>query len=196
MLNLADAPDCVDRVPRGVAVGTSCIRCHASLRAVYPLSTLTSPEDNCYWPRLVTDVSHVGLLEPAHPSPSTDELMSSPTERSEAPRAVIVVYHPKEGQTEALVACIRDHLPVLRSEGLATNRPALVLRAASGAFVEIFEWCSDKAIEEAHQNPAVLALWERFGACCEYIPLASLPEAHQPFSSYTPVTFGSDRAAV
>ncbi len=122
--------------------------------------------------------------------------MSSPTERPDAPRAVVVVYRPKEGQTQGLLACIRDHLPVLRAEGLATDRPPLVLRAASGAFVEIFEWRSDEAIAQAHQNPAVLALWERFRACCEYIPLASLPEAQQPFSPFERVSLGAGPAAV
>ena len=121
--------------------------------------------------------------------------MSSPAERSDAPRTVIVVYRPRDGQTETLLACIRDHLPVLRAEGLATDRPPLVLRAASGAFVEIFEWRSDDAIAQAHENPAVLALWERFGACCEYIPLASLPEAQQPFSPFEHVSLDDGATA-
>jgi hypothetical protein len=59
-----------------------------------------------------------------------------------------------------------------------------VLRAKDGALVEIFEWCSAEAIERAHGNPAVQALWSRFGACCDYVPLASLPEAQQLFSPF------------
>ena len=112
------------------------------------------------------------------------------------PRTVVVVYRPKEGQTAQLLACIRDHLPVLRAEGLATDRPPLLLHAASGAFIEIFEWRSEEAITQAHDNPAVLALWTRFGACCEYIPLASLPEAQQPFSAFEHVVITTDSTAV
>jgi hypothetical protein len=110
--------------------------------------------------------------------------MTSPAERSDEPRTVVTAYRPKDGKVDELLACVRDHLPVLRAEGLATDRPALVLRAASGAVVEIFEWRSDAAIAQAHHNPTVLALWERFGACCDYVPLASLPEARQPFSPF------------
>ena len=122
--------------------------------------------------------------------------MSSPAEGPDTARTVIVVYRPREGQTQELLGCIQDHLPVLRAEGLATDRPPLVLRAASGPFVEIFEWRSDDAIAQAHQNPAVLALWERFGACCDYIPIASLPEAQQPFSPFEHVSLRIDSSPV
>ena len=110
--------------------------------------------------------------------------MSAPAARAEMPRAVVVAYRPNAGRTEEFLTCLRDHLPVLRAEGLATDLPPVVLRAASGAFVEVFEWRSDAAVERAHDNPAVQALWARFAACCEYVPLASLPEAQQLFSPF------------
>ncbi|HEV2125317.1 MAG TPA: hypothetical protein VGW38_21415, partial [Chloroflexota bacterium] len=69
--------------------------------------------------------------------------MSSPIAGSEAPRTVIVAYQPITDRTPEFLACLRDHLPVLRAEGPATDRPPVVLRAASGAFVEVFEWRSD-----------------------------------------------------
>ena len=120
--------------------------------------------------------------------------MTSPASRTDAPRAVAAAYRPKGGRARELLACVRDHLPVLRAEGLATDRPPLVLRAADGTLVEIFEWRSEEAIERAHGNPAVLALWDRFAACSDYVPLASLPEAQQPFSSFEPVDLGADAA--
>jgi hypothetical protein len=110
--------------------------------------------------------------------------MSARVEHPDGPRAVVVVYRPKDGREDELLACVRDHLTVLRAEGLATDLPPLVLRAASGAIVEIFEWRSEGAIASAHANPAVQVLWGRFGACCEYAPLASLPEAQQLFSPF------------
>ncbi|MEP7329850.1 MAG: hypothetical protein ABI777_11610 [Betaproteobacteria bacterium] len=97
---------------------------------------------------------------------------------------VIASFRPKPGMSAALDACARDHLPILRVEGLATDRPALVLRATDGTLLEIFEWVSEAAIEAAHANPAVHALWDRYGACCEYVTLGDLAEARTMFPSF------------
>ena len=44
-----------------------------------------------------------------------------------------------------------------------------------------------RALEEAHHNPAVLALWAEFEPACEYIPLSGLPESQHPFSEFNPL---------
>ena len=100
---------------------------------------------------------------------------------------VLAVYRPKPGQSEALDHLVTEHLPILRAEGLATDHPATVLKAADGSVVEIFEWVSADAIDRAHANPAVMALWARFAAACDYLPIADLPEAKQMFSPFTRV---------
>jgi len=100
---------------------------------------------------------------------------------------VIVAYRPLAGKEEELLALIREHVPTLRSEGLATGREPLVMRAGSGAFVEVFEWESSDAIDRAHSNPKVLAMWERFARVCEYESLADLPESQRPFSPFDPI---------
>jgi quinol monooxygenase YgiN len=100
---------------------------------------------------------------------------------------VIVCYRPKAGKEQDLVAAIKDHLPVLRAEGLATDREAYVAKAKNGTYVEIFEWKSQKAIDAAHDNAAVMKLWERFGACCDYEMIGNVPEAKQLFSPFEPV---------
>ena len=55
---------------------------------------------------------------------------------------VMALFRPKPGKDAELVACMRDHLPVLRAQGLATERPTTILRASDGTLVEIFEWMS------------------------------------------------------
>ena len=89
---------------------------------------------------------------------------------------VAVVYRPKAGRAADLLNLVREHVPILRAQGLATERAPLVLRAADGALIEIFEWNSQEAIDRAHTNSAVQAVWGRFGECCEYGTLASLPD--------------------
>lgn len=102
-------------------------------------------------------------------------------------RIVIIAYRPRDGKQAELLEAIRDHVPILRAEGLATDRPPLALRARDGTYLEIFEWASSEAIEAAHANAAVQALWERFGEACEYRTLASLPEAADMFAEFEPV---------
>ena len=97
---------------------------------------------------------------------------------------VIAVYRPKDGREAELLGCIRSHMPVLRAEGLVTEREPLVLRAPDGAIVEIFEWKSREAVEKAHHNEAVRGLWARFDACCTFGTLSSLPGSDGPFPSF------------
>jgi len=52
--------------------------------------------------------------------------------------------------------------------------------------VEVFEWAAG-GMERAHSNPAVLALWARYGEACDYVPLTTLPEASNMFASFTPL---------
>ena len=102
-------------------------------------------------------------------------------------RFVIVAYAPKPGMADRLLAAVGKHLAVLRAEGLVTDRPAYVMRAADGTVVEVFEWESAEAIAKAHQTPAVQGLWAEFGAACDYRPLAGLAECQQMFAEFDAV---------
>ncbi len=52
--------------------------------------------------------------------------------RESGPMGVMVMalFRPKAGKDGELMACMRDHLPVLRAQGLATDRPSTVLLRA------------------------------------------------------------------
>ncbi|MCQ8279417.1 hypothetical protein NFI95_13305 [Acetobacteraceae bacterium KSS8] len=99
---------------------------------------------------------------------------------------VIVAYRPKPGCDAALVALAREHLPILRERGLATDRPEVLMRAADGTIVEVFEWAPG-AIERAHADVAVQALWARYAAVCDYVPLNTLAETSELFAGFTPL---------
>ena len=99
-------------------------------------------------------------------------------------RMVIVAYRPKPGKDAALLEAVRKHVGVLAAEDLVTGRGAVVMKAADGTILEVFEWRSAEAIQAAHSNPAVHALWAEFGEACDYIPLASLAEAQQMFAEF------------
>ncbi|MGA9279164.1 hypothetical protein [Ilumatobacter sp.] len=98
--------------------------------------------------------------------------------------SVIAVYRPKPGMQGALDAEMVGHVPLLRRLGLATAMPSTVLRAGDGSILEHFEWVDHAAIETAHSHPEVLAMWERFGECCDFATLADLPNASTMFAEF------------
>jgi len=100
---------------------------------------------------------------------------------------VIARYKPFPGQEAALLSLVREHIPILKKEALVTNRIPYVMRASDGSLIEVFEWKSEKAIEQAHSNPRVLKMWEDFGAVCEFKPFSTLPEAKEMFPGFEPV---------
>ena len=68
-----------------------------------------------------------------------------------------------------------------------TDRPPYLMRAADGTFVEVFEWKSTAAIEAAHQNAAVQAMWARFEETCTYESLVNLSESKEMFANFESV---------
>lgn len=95
----------------------------------------------------------------------------------------IVAYRPKPGREAELLELTREHHPILRKEGLVTDRPPIVTRAKDGTIVEVFEWVEGGA-EGAHTNPAVADLWRRYEAVCDYVPLNKLAECEALFAGF------------
>ena len=102
-------------------------------------------------------------------------------------RVVIACYRPKPGHADALRALVVRHHATLHGLGLVTDRAPIAMQAADGTFVEVFEWRSTEAIEQAHHDPTVLAMWEEYALVCDYVPVAAVDEATRPFSEFTPV---------
>jgi len=100
---------------------------------------------------------------------------------------VIVAYRPKPGKENELLELVRNRVPTLRKEGLVTDRVPTMMRSRDGTIVEVSEWKSREAIDAAHKNPNVLAMWDKFFAVCECVPLNTLAEANDMFAGFTPV---------
>ena len=101
---------------------------------------------------------------------------------------VIVAYRPKPGKEKELLELVRNRVPTLRKEGLVSDRVPVLMRAREGTIVEVSEWKSREAIDDAHKNPNVLAMWNKFFALCDCIPLKSLAEAEEMFAGFEPVS--------
>lgn len=101
-------------------------------------------------------------------------------------RIVIACYKPKPGKTDGLRELMREHLPTLKNQGLVTDRASIMMEAKDGTIIEVFEWKSQAAIDQAHTNPAVLEMWGKYAEVCDYIPVAQVPEASDLFSGFQP----------
>lgn len=103
-------------------------------------------------------------------------------------RVAINAYRPKPDKEVVLLAELRDHQSLLWSEGLATDLEPIVMRAADGTLIEIFQWASPAAIEDAHRNARVQAAWKRLEACADFVPLAGVAGADKAFADFERVS--------
>jgi quinol monooxygenase YgiN len=100
---------------------------------------------------------------------------------------VIVAYRPKPGKQTELLELVCSRLPTLRKENLVTDREPTIMRAQDGTIIEVSEWKSQEAIEAAHKNPNVLAMWNKFFAICDCVPFRTLAEAEELFPNFEPL---------
>jgi len=100
---------------------------------------------------------------------------------------VIVAYRPKPGKGDEVLALVRSRVPNLRQEGLVTDRQPVIMSSLDGTIIEVSEWKSREAIDAAHKNPNVLAMWNKFFAVCDCVPLNTLAEAQEMFAGFEPI---------
>ena len=100
---------------------------------------------------------------------------------------VIVAYRPKPGKESETLDLVRNRVPTLRKEALMTERTRIIMRARDGTIIEVSEWKSREAIDAAHKNPNVLAMWNRFFAVCDCVPLNQLSESAEMFAGFEPI---------
>ena len=104
----------------------------------------------------------------------------------DAPVIVIAVYRPREGKTAELEGLMREHIPILLSQGLVTDRKSIAMRAKDGTILEVFEWKSQKAIESAHTNPVIMDMWNRYSEACTYQKVVDVAESSDPWAGFEP----------
>ena len=72
---------------------------------------------------------------------------------------VFAIYKPHENNEHELKELISKHVPILKTHNLITDRKPILVQSKNGNYIEIFEWKSNDALEEAHKNPEVQKLW-------------------------------------
>lgn len=99
----------------------------------------------------------------------------------------VAAFRPRPGKERALRRVLARRLPLLRRLGLATARTPVLMKSSDGVIIQVSEWTSASSIRTAHRHPEVLALWEEFSACSEYVRLDELPESHEEFATFRAV---------
>ena len=99
-------------------------------------------------------------------------------------RITFAIYRPKPGKEKQLLQLLEEHLPILKTQNLVTDRKPIVMQAADKSIIEVFEWKSRKAIDEAHTNPEVQKLWGRFGEVCDFDSPKNVAEFSEMFSEF------------
>lgn len=166
-------------------VGNDIDGLHAHLQA-QGADALTAPQDQPWGLREITlraPGGHLLVLGAEAPGHAHDAHDAVPAR----PRAVITCHRARPGQDAALEAALRDHVPLLQRLGLATDRAPLLLRAADGSWLLVFEWDSPDAVDRAHGHPEVLALWAALDACSTSHALQGLHEMQRPFADFASV---------
>lgn len=98
---------------------------------------------------------------------------------------VIAAYRPKPGKAQELRRLVGAHRRALVGAHLITDRPPLLLRARSdGTLLEIFEWVSAQAADQAHEHPAIRAIWNKLAGVADFVPLSAVREAGKAFSHF------------
>ena len=71
--------------------------------------------------------------------------------------------------------------------------PTAIARAPDGTLLEIFEWISSKAADEAHQHPSIRTMWNKLATVADFVPLSAVQEAGKAFSHFEALSATSPR---
>ena len=99
-------------------------------------------------------------------------------------RVIVAGYRPKPGFDCELEKLVRSHHSTLLAEGLATDRPSLILRSKNGTLIEIYEVTKSYTKENTARNPRVTGLWRLMDDICTYVPPGRLEEMQNLFPEF------------
>ena len=102
------------------------------------------------------------------------------------PEIVFALYKPHQNKENELKMLILKHVPILKSNKLIERNPVLV-QSKNGIYIEIFEWKSNDAVEEAHENHEVQKLWDKMEKVCDFTNLESIEEVREYFPQFKPI---------
>lgn len=107
------------------------------------------------------------------------------------PEIVIAPYRCKKENQEELFEVLRNKRDYFLIAGYVTERLPVTVRSFKDKeiILEIFEWTSEKATEDAHADPKVHEYWGRMSKLCSSIGfrLSEIEESNESFAHFEPL---------
>ena len=94
-------------------------------------------------------------------------------------------YRPRAGREDELVQVLREDVATFRARGHVTERPAPLVRTENGELLVVLEWSSEHAVDDAHADAEVMAVWERKAELAEYVAPRELAGSDVPFARWS-----------
>jgi len=99
----------------------------------------------------------------------------------------LAAYRPRAVGRDELLELLREDIATLRRRGHVTERPVPVVATENGDVLVVLEWSSERAVDDAHADAEVLAVWERKAQLADYLAPGDLAGANAPFARWTVV---------
>jgi hypothetical protein len=104
--------------------------------------------------------------------------------RHDRTRMSLSAYRPRIEDRQALEDHLRHEVIEMRARGYITDRPVPICTTEAGEYLVVLEWSSTTAVDDAHADPEIMAIWERKARLFEYIGVSELVRSDVPFASY------------
>jgi len=99
-------------------------------------------------------------------------------------RVSLSAYRGRAGREADVLPHLREEIVALRSRGHVTRRPAAICRTPGGLYLVVFEWASERSVDDAHADEVILEVWRRKERILEYLAPSELDTIDAPFASF------------
>ena len=99
-------------------------------------------------------------------------------------RLSLSAYRPRPGREGKVLPHLRAEIAALRARGHITSRPVAICRTASGAYLVVAEWATERSVDDAHADEVILEIWHRKEQLVEYLAPSELAGIDIPFASF------------
>ena len=99
-------------------------------------------------------------------------------------KLAFIVFKPRKGKAEELIAFLKRSFVILQSLKVASEKPQILASSVDGSIMQIFEFSTDDKPESAAIYPEVRELWKEAEKLSEFLKPSSLKEFQEVFPSF------------
>lgn len=99
-------------------------------------------------------------------------------------RLIFIVFKPKKGKTEELIAFLKRNFAVLQNLKVASEKPQILASSVDGHIMQIFEYSTLDKPEHSAEYPEVRELWMEAEKLSEFLKPSTVREFQEVFPSF------------